>query len=58
MAKESEEKKHVPYLSKKPLKFWFVKVEEGHFQVACGMHFSAVHLRDLSTGVTNHPNQW
>jgi len=34
------------------------KVEEGHFQVACGMHFSALHARDLSTGTTNHPNQW
>jgi hypothetical protein len=37
---------------------WLGQVEEGHYQVACGMHFSAVHLRDLSTGVTNHPNQW
>lgn len=34
------------------------KVGEGHFQVACGMHFSALHARDLSTGITNHPNQW
>ena len=22
------------------------------------MHFSAMHARDLTTGVTNHPNQW
>eukprot|EP00088_Acartia_fossae_P054307 TRINITY_DN6222_c0_g1_i12.p1 TRINITY_DN6222_c0_g1~~TRINITY_DN6222_c0_g1_i12.p1 ORF type:complete len:579 (+),score=140.39 TRINITY_DN6222_c0_g1_i12:186-1739(+) len=34
------------------------KVNEGHFQVACGMHFSAAHARDLTTGATNHPNQW
>ena len=34
------------------------KVGEGHFQVACGMHFSALHARDLSTGIANHPNQW
>jgi len=34
------------------------KVNEGHFQVACGMHFSALHARDLTTGTTNHPNQW
>ena len=34
------------------------KLEEGHFQIACGMHFSAVHLKDLSTGSVSHPNQW
>jgi len=34
------------------------KVNDGHFQVACGMHFSALHARDLTTGTTNHPNQW
>ena len=34
------------------------KVEEGHYQIACGMHFSLVHSRDLTTGPTNHPNQW
>jgi len=34
------------------------KVNEGHYQVACGMHFSALHARDLTTGTTNHPNQW
>merc|ERR1719193_2295135 len=35
------------------------KVEEGHYQVACGMHFSALHARELTTGnTTNHPNQW
>jgi hypothetical protein len=22
------------------------------------MHFSALHARDLTTGTTNHPNQW
>merc|ERR1719290_247571 len=26
------------------------KVEEGHYQVACGMHFSALHARELTTG--------
>ena len=34
------------------------KVEEGHYQIACGMHYSAVHLKDLSTGAVSHPNQW
>jgi len=34
------------------------KVEEGHFQIACGMHFSAVHLKELTTGSVSHPNQW
>lgn len=34
------------------------KVEEGHYQVACSMHYSAVHLKDLSTGTVAHPNQW
>ena len=34
------------------------KLEEGHFQIACGLHFSAVHLKDLSTGSVSHPNQW
>ena len=34
------------------------KVEEGHYQIACGMHFSALHLRELSTGSVSHPNQW
>jgi len=34
------------------------KVEEGHFQIACGMHFSSVHLKELSTGSVAHPNQW
>jgi len=34
------------------------KVEEGHYQIACGMHYSAVHLKDLSTGSVSHPNQW
>merc|ERR1719369_2291628 len=34
------------------------KVEEGHYQVACGLHFTAVHGKDLTTGSTNHPNQW
>merc|ERR1719210_1455596 len=30
------------------------KVEEGHYQIACGMHYSAVHLKDLSTGAVSH----
>jgi len=34
------------------------KVEEGHFQIACGMHYSAVHLQELTTGSVSHPNQW
>jgi len=34
------------------------KVEEGHFQIACGMHYTAVHLKELSTGSVSHPNQW
>ena len=34
------------------------KVEEGHYTIACGMHFSALHLRELSTGSVTHPNQW
>jgi len=34
------------------------KVEEGHFQIACGLHFTSVHAKDLTTGATNHPNQW
>lgn len=34
------------------------KVEEGHYQIACGMHYSAVHLKELSTGAVSHPNQW
>eukprot|EP00092_Neocalanus_flemingeri_P011576 GFUD01012477.1.p1 GENE.GFUD01012477.1~~GFUD01012477.1.p1 ORF type:complete len:562 (-),score=199.08 GFUD01012477.1:87-1772(-) len=34
------------------------KVEEGHYQIACGMHYSAVHLKDLTTGSVSHPNQW
>jgi len=34
------------------------KVEEGHYQIACGLHFSAMHGKDLTTGSTNHPNQW
>ena len=34
------------------------KLEEGHYQIACGMHYSAVHLKDLSTGSVTHPNQW
>ena len=34
------------------------KLEEGHYQIACGMHYSAVHLKDLSTGAVSHPNQW
>jgi len=34
------------------------KVEEGHYQVACGLHYAAVHGRELSTGSVSHPNQW
>jgi len=35
------------------------KVEEGHYQVACGLHYSLVHLKELSTGdAVTHPNQW
>ena len=34
------------------------KVEEGHYQIACGMHYNAVHLKELSTGAVSHPNQW
>jgi len=34
------------------------KLEEGHFQIACGMHYSAVHLKELTTGAVSHPNQW
>merc|ERR1719394_1434749 len=34
------------------------KVEEGHYQIACGMHFNAVHLKELTTGAVSHPNQW
>ena len=34
------------------------KLEDGHYQIACGMHFSAVHLKELSTGTVAHPNQW
>jgi len=34
------------------------KVEEGHYQIACGLHYSAVHLKELSTGSVSHPNQW
>jgi len=34
------------------------KVESGHFQIACGLHYNYVHLKELSTGATNHPNQW
>jgi len=34
------------------------KVEEGHYQIACGLHFTAVHAKELTTGATNHPNQW
>ena len=34
------------------------KVEEGHYQIACGLHFSALHLKELSTGSVSHPNQW
>ena len=34
------------------------KIEEGHYQIACGLHYSAVHLKELSTGAVTHPNQW
>ena len=34
------------------------KLEEGHYQIACGLHFAAVHLKELSTGSVSHPNQW
>ena len=34
------------------------KLEEGHYQIACGLHFSSVHLKELSTGAVSHPNQW
>ena len=34
------------------------KLEEGHYQIACGLHFSAVHLKELTTGAVSHPNQW
>ena len=34
------------------------KLEEGHYQIACGMHFAAVHLKELTTGSVSHPNQW
>ena len=34
------------------------KLEDGHYQIACGMHFAAVHLKELSTGSVSHPNQW
>ena len=33
-------------------------MKEGHFQIACSMHYSAVHLKELSTGSVSHPNQW
>ena len=31
---------------------------EGHYQIACGMHYSALHLKELTTGSVSHPNQW
>ena len=34
------------------------KLEDGHYQIACGLHFSAVHLKELTTGAVSHPNQW
>ena len=34
------------------------KLEEGHYQIACGLHFAAVHLKELSAGSVSHPNQW
>ena len=34
------------------------KVKEGRYQIACGMHYSAVHLKDLTTWAVSHPNQW
>ena len=34
------------------------KLEEGHYQIACGLHFSVVHLKELTTGAVSHPNQW
>ena len=26
--------------------------------MACGLHYAAVHGRELSTGSVSHPNQW
>ena len=34
------------------------KMGEGHYQIACGMHYSALHLKELTTGSVCHPNQW
>ena len=45
-------------LKKEQVDAIIAKVEEGHYQIACGMHYSAVHLKDLSTGAVSHPNQW
>jgi len=45
-------------LKKEQVDAILAKVEEGHYQIACGMHYSAVHLKDLSTGAVSHPNQW
>lgn len=35
-----------------------LKKVEGHFQIACGMLYFAVHLKELTTGSVSHPNQW
>ena len=45
-------------LKKEQVDAILAKVEEGHYQIACGMHYNAVHLKELSTGAVSHPNQW
>jgi len=45
-------------LKKEQVDAIMTKVEEGHYQIACGMHYNAVHLKELSTGAVSHPNQW
>ena len=45
-------------LKKEEVDAIYKKVEEGHYQIACGLHFSALHLKELSTGSVSHPNQW
>ena len=31
------------------------KLKEGHNQIACDLHFSAVHLKELTSGGVFHP---
>lgn len=40
------------------LKDVMTATKEGHYQKACACQFRAIHGYDLSTGITNHPNQY